>query len=52
MTKLTDGLFVQLKKLNELAGGELTTVQWLWFQLAIIAVTALVDIADSLAGMA
>lgn len=53
MTTLTKSLFASLSKLSEIADTHFQTVdKKLWYQLAIIAVTALVDIADSLAHMA
>ena len=51
MTTLTNALFVDLKKLNAIAGDVLKGPHLLWFQLAIIAVTALVDIADTFTAM-
>lgn len=51
MTKLTDNLFGKLDTL-ELAGtSSIPPSAHMWFTLAIVAVTALVDIADSLAAM-
>ena len=55
MTNLTRRLFDDLEILiNEphTNDSQLTYTMFLWFRLALVAVTALVDIADSLADMA
>ena len=55
MTKLTQDMFEELNIITRAfldTSDPESTWSPLWFRLAIIAVTALVDIADSLADMA